>query len=136
MTSHPKKQDLNPQSRMRELAVIVLALTALGFSPSCKQMAANNRIETYTEMLAPMVGVATMDDIVLQFGAPVDQQELGTLEVWTYHQSFGTRGGAFISPYNQGGQFASGQSYEVYDRLTFTFEASGVLHSYRVYVQR
>jgi len=112
-------------------ATLMLVLVA-----ACAQMAVKNRIKEYKALLNPMVGTATQPDIVRQFGAPQDRQTITSIEVWTYYQSFGTRGGAYVSPYNQYGAYATTQAHEVYDRLTFTFNAAGVLESWRVYVQR
>ncbi len=87
-------------------------------------------------MLDPMVGTASQEDVVRQFGAPVDRQRVGSLDIWTFHQSFGTRGGAYVTPYNSAGAYATGQAHEVYDRLTLTFGPRGILESWRAYVQR
>jgi len=102
----------------------------------CAQMAVDRRLKEYQALFDPMIGKATQTDIVRQFGAPLARQTIGALEMWTYHQLFGTRGGAYVSPYNQYGTYAAGQAHEVYDRLTLTFDGAGVLESWRAYVQR
>jgi hypothetical protein len=102
----------------------------------CAQRAANQRVAEYEEMMAPLVNNATREEIVQRFGAPQQRETIGSLEVWTYHMSYGVRGGAYVSPYNQYGTYATARSHEVYDHLTMTFSSSGRLTSWRVYVQR
>jgi len=115
---------------MSAVALVVLLLA------SCAQIAADNRVKEYEALLNPMVGTATREDIARQFGAPYDRQSVGSIEIWTYRQSFGARGHAYVSPYNQYGTYGTAHSREVYDNLSFTFNSLGILESWRVYVQR
>ena len=117
------------------MRVVCMALV-LAFLSSCVQIAVDKRLQEYKAIFEPMLGSATKEDIVRRFGAPQDRQFVGSIEVWTYHRSFGTRGGAYVPPYNQYGTYASTQSHEVYDRITLTFNAAGMLDSWNAYVQR
>ena len=121
---------------MKNCSIHVLLVICVLLLAGCAQMAVNNRLKEYQALLDPMIGTATTTDIVRQFGAPRDRQTVGSLEVWTYHQPFGTRGAAYVSPYNQYGTYAATHTHEVYDRLSLTFNATGVLDSWHAYVQR
>ncbi len=79
--------------------------------------------------------------MAIQFGMPTKREQLGSLEVWHYHQSFGTRGGATAytpNPNNPYGNntYAAGQAHEVYDSVTLMFDEQGILKNWRAYVQR
>jgi outer membrane protein assembly factor BamE (lipoprotein component of BamABCDE complex) len=107
----------------------------------CAAMFVNSRLREYKTMLDPMLGTATKDDIVARFGMPARTAQLGQGEVWEYRRSFGVRGtgNAYSgNPYNPYGRstFAYGQTHEVYDQLTFTFDRQGVLQNWQAYVQR
>ena len=114
-------------------SIIIFVLILSG----CAQMQANSRLQEYKEIFNPLIGVATKEQIVQRMGLPTRKQSVGNVEVWEYHQSFGTRGRAYAySPYNSGSAFATGSSHEVYDRVTLTFDSNGILQNANFYVQR
>lgn len=113
-----------------------LLLCLFALLVACAQIQTQERLKEYQTTLDPLVGQATQEDIVRQFGPPQERKTYGALEIWTYHQSFGMRGGAYVSPYNQYGTYASTRAHEVYDRVTLTFNSAGRLDSWRAYVQR
>jgi hypothetical protein len=121
---------------MKKLVAAAVLVATSVIATGCLQQQVNDRIKEYQALLDPKIGVATREDMIRQFGAPQDRQTVGSLEVWTYHMSFGSRGGAYISNPSQFGGFASTASREIYDRLTLTFEAHGYLKDWRVWVQR
>ena len=112
------------------IATILVALLA-----GCAQIQANNRAQEYKAKIEPGLGTATREQVVQLWGLPTRKLNIGDLEIWEYHFSFGTRGGAYTS-YNRYSASSFGRSYEVYDQVTFTFNSSGILTSYKVYVQR
>ena len=123
------------------MKVLVLMLTSIIiFSlilSGCRQMQINSRLEEYKNIYDPLVGVATKEQIIQSIGLPTRKQIVGNVEVWEYHQSFGARGSAYAhSPYNSSSAYASGSSYEVYDKVTLTFNSDGVLQNWTAYVQR
>ena len=126
---------------LRRLIWIPVCAILLTIFVGCAQIQVNNRLQEYKVMLDPMIGVATMDDIATRFGVPVRTVKLGSSEVWEYHKSFGVRGTANAytpTSYNQYGvsTFAQGRSHEVYDKVTVTFDNSGILKNWNAYVQR
>ena len=114
--------------------VFILWAFATMFS-GCAQIQANNRAQEYKALIEPGLGTATREQVVQLWGLPTRKSNIGNLEIWEYHLSFGTRGGAYTS-YNQYSASSFARSHEVYDQVTFTFNSSGILIAYKVYVQR
>lgn len=125
------------KANAQAVAVALPLLSAVSFiCPGCAQAMINDRLKEYESTLKPLLGTATKEDIVRRYGAPQDRQTAGSLEVWTYHLSYGVRGGAYVATPSQYGGFATTNSYEIYDRLTLMFNSTGYLDSYKVWVQR
>lgn len=121
---------------LKNLAMIG-ALTLL--CTGCAQIQANARLKEFKEALDPMVGVATRERMAARYGIPDRQQQFGALEIWEYHKSFGVRGDS--SGYGTVGPsgvstFGQSSAREVYDSITLTFNAKGILQDWKVYVQR
>jgi len=121
---------------VRKFIIILLSLSLFG----CAQMQIKQRVQEIDAQMRPLVGVATREMIADQFGIPARKSQLGTSEVWEYHQSFGSRSRSnanayYNNPYNV---YASGRGsqWEAYDRATLIFGKDGILKSYNGYVQR
>ncbi len=112
----------------------LMLLISIPFS-GCAQIQANNRAQEYKDLIEPGIGSATKEQVVQLWGLPTRKLNVGDLEVWEYHLSFGTRGGAYTS-YNRYSAASFGRSHEVYDQVTLTFNSSDILIAYKVYVQR
>ena len=119
---------------MRKSTIFLLPLLLFG----CAQAQVNNRLQAIEIAIRPLVGVATKEMIATQYGIPARKTQLGTLEVWEYRQSFGSRssGNAYVNPYNPYAVSAAGRQWESYDKVTFTFGKDGILQSFKSYVQR
>ena len=133
----PKGPSLPAKHVSKVLGIFAGLLLLIG----CASMQVNSRLQEYKSKLDPMLGKATKDDIVAMFGMPSRTAQLGNSEAWEYHRSFGVRGGANAytpNPRNPYGvnTYASGQSHEVYDQLTLTFDQNGVFQNWQAYVQR
>lgn len=116
---------------VRYLIVLAVALTVLG---ACARGRVNHRLREYKTMLEPMIGVSTRENIIERFGPPLQREQIGSLEVWKYHRSYGNRTTAI--KYGNRYSPAHAVSHEVYDELTLTFGRNGVLRSWNAYVQR
>lgn len=109
--------------------IVVLLLTMLA---GCAQIRVQKQLEEYEEQFNPLIGVATKENILLDYGIPTRKESLNDIEVWEYRKTRGVQGGAYFN--NQTGT-AFGGGHEVYDKITFTFK-SEVLHRWKAYVQR
>jgi hypothetical protein len=83
--------------------------------------------EQYSTRLSPMVGHATKDDVVREYGIPTAKQTFGTTEVWEYRTSKGVQ--------TKGGLLHSAYSREFYEKLTVAFDFAGVLRSWSLETQ-
>jgi len=118
-----------------------VGVVLLAICTGCAQTITNQGAQEYEAMIDSMLDVATKDEIARRFGIPSRTAQLGSVEIWEYHKSFGFRcAGSASMPtqYNPYGvsTFAQGRSHEVYDKLTFSFDSSGTLIEWRAYVQR
>jgi len=135
---YPRESFTFGEIKMKKLTTIFsLALFCLIIFPSCAHQQATSRVNEYKEMLDPLIGVASKDDILVQFGIPQRKSNTENLEVWEYLQSFGTRASAqgFSNPYGYNAT-AYSRSHEVYDKVTLYFDDSDLLHTWKAYVQR
>ncbi len=73
-------------------------------------------------------------DVVLALGAPTQIQSVAGIEVYKYHQNYGTRTQASAVP-NQYIVNASANSWESYDSVNVYFK-NGVMIKWDGYVQR
>ena len=127
---------------MRRRTFLMLVLSAVVAPVGClRQRQIQYRLDQQKQLLDPMVGVATREDILGQFGIPNKKAHLGNTEVWEYHRSLGTQvsGDIFETAPNLYGtsSFAGERPYETFDQVTFTFSKNdGILKNWHSYVQR
>ncbi len=125
---------------MRQTLTGITLLVVIVLVSGCAAMQAKSQLKNYSDMLNPILGVATKRDITARFGMPTRTASIGNGEVWEFHQSFGIRGGFSSytpqSPNAYGPTYTHGQSREVYDKVTLIFDENGILQNWRAYVQR
>ena len=108
--------------------------------------------------LNPLLG-KSKDEVLLAVGAPQSTRVIASMEIWDYYRSYGMRSqqaalvntnatanttgyvypGSFSATtyYNSNSTgFGSGQAWEMYDRFSLYFGASGTLEKWDGYVQR
>ena len=81
----------------------------------------------------PLLG-KSKEEVVLALGAPREVVTVGGLEVFKYHQSYGTRSQATVAP-NPYLTSGSGRSWEAYDTIN-TYFKDGIMVKWDGYVQR
>ncbi len=121
----------------------VLVLLVVTFSCNLQT---ERRLNRYEQQLNPMVGVATKEDVVRQFGIPFQKDQVGQSEFWAYHFSYGTQtktytpnqqvrgtgpGAAISRGLNQLKPRAISNSRESFDDLLLEFDESGILKSWK-----
>ena len=117
-------------NRMRML-LVATCLTGMITCVGCAQMAVNKAIKQYKEQLDPSIGKMTKDDYIKAWGPPQSTTAVSDGEVCVWHFSYGTRAVAGGNQY-----FVNARAHEMYDKLTMTFNKSGILQTWRAWCQR
>jgi len=117
-------------NRLRVLLSLALLFGIVACN-GCAQIAVNNALKQYKEQLDPSIGRMTKDDYIKAWGPPQSRAAVSDGEVCVWHFSYGTRA------YAGGSQYAvNARAHEVYDKLTMTFDKSGVLRQWHAWCQR
>lgn len=122
--------------RSIHLAIVVWLIIGISLT-GCALRAQQQRSDELRNLLVPLVDKgATHEEIIQKLGAPQKRETFGSLEVWTYHMSYGQRGNFYVSPNDQYGTYGNARSYELFDLITLTFDANGRFKSFRTEVKR
>lgn len=114
--------------RMLLVATCLIGMIACG---GCAQMAVNKALKQYKEQLDPSIGRMTKDDYIKAWGPPQSTTAVSDGEVCVWHFSLGTRAVAGGNQY-----IVNARAHEMYDKLTMTFNKSGVFQTWRAWCQR
>jgi outer membrane protein assembly factor BamE (lipoprotein component of BamABCDE complex) len=116
------------------IVLLFAIITLTGCASIIQGQQVKQRQNQLNAKLNPLMG-RTKEDVVLAIGAPNSIDVIGTIEVYRYYQSYGTRGNASAYSYNKNTTTASGQSWEAYDKFNIYFK-NGIAIKWDGYVQR
>ena len=119
---------------MKKFALFVSTGLLLVFFVGCATIAVNARLKEIDQLMNPLVG-RSKRDIINRLGAPTEIQKIdGSMEVYIYYRSFGSRSTASATGYRRTA-YAQGRQWEMYDLIRAYFE-NDVMYKWDSYVQR
>jgi hypothetical protein len=110
--------------------VVLFLLFAFG---GCQQMQVTQRHKELSTMMELLLG-KSKEEVVLALGAPREVATVAGIEIYKYHQSYGSRTQAAVTP-NPYLTTGSARSWEAYDTVNAYFK-DGVMVKWDGYVQR